>query len=348
MSNEYILTPNGDLYHWGIKGMKWGVRRYQNKDGSLTAAGRKRYADEEEALAEREKNISAREQAKAHRDRIAAKTAELDAREAALKKKSGDSDYADGEKKPSAKDMTDEELNYAIARARMEDTYNNLRPNKTESESTTKEKKDPADMTDEELTKAINRARLEDTYRQLRPEEVSAGKQFMQKFAKDAVIPAVTSASKTFIQDALTKASKDLLKDNTPADPNSYEALKKTYDTLKLKVDIDKLKNPDKYMSAEDRKKTYELKRQKKKDAEADASDAKKAKDKADKAAGEKRRRQQELRDAMMRSDNRKEQEAAFERYINNLSDDFDFTPNIRRGRQAVDDFDWDVDWDDD
>lgn len=32
-----------ELYHWGVKGMKWGVRRYQNKNGSLTAEGKKRY-----------------------------------------------------------------------------------------------------------------------------------------------------------------------------------------------------------------------------------------------------------------------------------------------------------------
>lgn len=32
-----------ELRHYGVLGMKWGVRRYQNEDGSLTAAGRERY-----------------------------------------------------------------------------------------------------------------------------------------------------------------------------------------------------------------------------------------------------------------------------------------------------------------
>ena len=31
-----------ELYHHGVKGQRWGVRRYQNKDGSLTYAGKKR------------------------------------------------------------------------------------------------------------------------------------------------------------------------------------------------------------------------------------------------------------------------------------------------------------------
>ena len=32
------------LYHYGVKGMKWGVRRYQNSDGSLTEVGKSHHA----------------------------------------------------------------------------------------------------------------------------------------------------------------------------------------------------------------------------------------------------------------------------------------------------------------
>lgn len=39
-----ILHYETKLYHHGIKGMKWGVRRYQNTDGSLTPAGKRREA----------------------------------------------------------------------------------------------------------------------------------------------------------------------------------------------------------------------------------------------------------------------------------------------------------------
>lgn len=39
--NDYLITK--ELYHWGIKGQKWGVRRYQNEDGTLTESGKARY-----------------------------------------------------------------------------------------------------------------------------------------------------------------------------------------------------------------------------------------------------------------------------------------------------------------
>ena len=39
----FVITPSdSDLMHHGVKGQKWGVRRYQNKDGSLTALGKSR------------------------------------------------------------------------------------------------------------------------------------------------------------------------------------------------------------------------------------------------------------------------------------------------------------------
>lgn len=61
---NYIIV-DGELYHHGVKGMKWGVRRYQNKDGSLTPAGKKKVAKEasnyyKQEAAKREQSSSSR------------------------------------------------------------------------------------------------------------------------------------------------------------------------------------------------------------------------------------------------------------------------------------------------
>lgn len=80
-----------ELYHWGIKGMKWGVRRYQNKDGTLTAAGKKHYSGDGNAGEDTEKV-----------------------------------EYAPKRTGKDASAYTDEELRARIQRMQMEDQYRTL------------------------------------------------------------------------------------------------------------------------------------------------------------------------------------------------------------------------------
>lgn len=48
MEHQYIINRSSDDYlaHHGIKGQRWGIRRYQNADGSLTAEGREKYGQQ--------------------------------------------------------------------------------------------------------------------------------------------------------------------------------------------------------------------------------------------------------------------------------------------------------------
>jgi hypothetical protein len=47
-----------ELYHYGIPGMKWGVRRFQNRNGSLTPKGKKRYGEVTKKDLERNKRVA--------------------------------------------------------------------------------------------------------------------------------------------------------------------------------------------------------------------------------------------------------------------------------------------------
>jgi len=61
---------NNELEHHGIKGMRWGVRRFQNKDGSLKNAGKKRYnVDIEDAVTKKQKAKASARKASAQYNR---------------------------------------------------------------------------------------------------------------------------------------------------------------------------------------------------------------------------------------------------------------------------------------
>ena len=61
-----------ELYHHGILGMKWGIRRYQNKNGSLTPAGKKRYSDKSDSTQKKTSDESKAEDVETVKKRILA------------------------------------------------------------------------------------------------------------------------------------------------------------------------------------------------------------------------------------------------------------------------------------
>ena len=85
---ETIFIPHSDyLAHHGIKNQKWGQRRFQNYDGSLTSEGRKRYGVGESNLSKREKKQAEKAKAKAAKVRAKANSKKkADAQKAAEQK----------------------------------------------------------------------------------------------------------------------------------------------------------------------------------------------------------------------------------------------------------------------
>ena len=159
-------NTNDELTHWGIKGMKWGVRRYQNDDGSLTAAGKKRYASEVQSLKEKERALKKRQAAKDKIDVLNAKRKALSEWE----------DELNGKRVPSkpihkktASEMTMEELWERTSRMQAEANYYNAQKN---------------------LAAAT-------------PKKVSAGQKFVSSLMNDVVAPAAKNVGKAWLENTL-------------------------------------------------------------------------------------------------------------------------------------------------
>lgn len=166
-----------ELTHWGIKNMKWGIRRFQNKDGSLTPEGGKRY------------NGSDYQPRKSLGQKIS------DYKKASAKKKQLEKARAARAEKKKAEEE---------AKAKAEQRKKDVESGKIKAK----------DMTSDELRDRINRLNDEKRYKQLMEETgrnsviETYGKQFAKKMWDQAIVPAATEAGKELVKKAILDASK--------------------------------------------------------------------------------------------------------------------------------------------
>lgn len=210
MEYEFITSHNGELYHWGTKGMKWGIRRYQNKDGSLTPAGKKRRAKLESEL----KTLNGKKTTAKSPAKSTSKTAS----------KSSAKPTEEAPKKKTVVEMTDDELRNMTNRMQLESNYYNAARNLAVA--------NPRQVSKGEkfMNKLVNDV--------IAPAAVNAGKSWAEKTMKD-VLGLNKKEAKSEYQKA--KEEFDYWNNKNQADKNKKEYEKRQRGESDDGSDLDKL-----------------------------------------------------------------------------------------------------------